>query len=240
MTHPDLFGLILGDHIQTKDKIIYYSERDDNLIEQRSSEIYFLSSDNWREAEVNILENVGNKILDVGCGAGRHSFHLQETGHIVTALDNSEGALGVCRQRGVKNTILGSIFQLGNLGNKFDSILFFGSNLSLCGSPDNLLDILQTLHEITSNEGNVIFDFRSPVPTDNPIHLRYHQKNTALGIPVGQLKFRLRYLDQKSDWINFYLPTRDELDELLIIAGWEITRELIEGRTHYMVINKSI
>lgn len=66
MTHPDLFGLILGDQIQTKDKIIYYSERDDNLIEQRSSEIYFLSSDNWSKAEVNILENVGNKILDVG------------------------------------------------------------------------------------------------------------------------------------------------------------------------------
>lgn len=240
MDHPDLFGVILSDQYMTEEKIFYFSERDDDLIEFRSADSYFAPSTNWRKSEKIILERVGEKILDIGCGAGRHSLYLQEMGKSIVALDNSQGALEVCRKRGIIKTKMGSIFELDKLNEKYDTILLFGANLSLCGSPDNLLNILQTIHEITSDDGNLIFDFRSPIPTDNQIHLQYHNKNIEQGLPVGQLRFRLRYLDLKSDWINFYLPTRDELDELLNITGWEITQELVEGMTHYMVINKSI
>ena len=238
--HPDLFGLILSDQYGSKEKIHYFSERDDDLIEIRSASLYYLKSDNWNNSEVIILDRVGEKILDLGSGAGRHSIYLQNKGKSVLAFDNSAGALEVCKKRGVKNTQLGSIFDLGKLDKKFDSILLFGHNLFLSGSPDNLLNILQIFHDITTVDGNVIFDYRSPIPTDNSIHQAYHKKNQGQGLPVGQLRFRLRYLDKNSDWIDFYLPTRDELIELLNISGWEITHELIEDSMHYLVINKSI
>jgi SAM-dependent methyltransferase len=59
--------------------------------------------DSYAETQVDLLERVlglgeGDRILDVGCGAGRHSILLQERGYDVTGVDLSPRLLRLARQ----------------------------------------------------------------------------------------------------------------------------------------------
>jgi SAM-dependent methyltransferase len=44
----------------------------------------------------------GNKILDLGCGSGDHSFYFKERGLDVTAIDLSEKMIKFCKKKGIK------------------------------------------------------------------------------------------------------------------------------------------
>ncbi len=48
------------------------------------------------------MEFVNGRVLDVGCGAGRHSLYLQKKGFDVLGIDVSPLAVKVCRLKGVK------------------------------------------------------------------------------------------------------------------------------------------
>jgi tellurite methyltransferase len=55
------------------------------------------------KAVINLLEKIDhakiNKVLDLGCGIGRHSIQLAKAGFSVTALDVSSECLAVLRQK---------------------------------------------------------------------------------------------------------------------------------------------
>lgn len=58
----------------------------------------------WTATEVSFLENLfklpsGSRILDVGCGTGRHSVELAKRGYQVTGVDISPGMLDVARKK---------------------------------------------------------------------------------------------------------------------------------------------
>ena len=52
MIYKDLFGKILKDQYQNNGDIIYFSERDDNLIEHRSAKSYFTTTNEWSQDEI--------------------------------------------------------------------------------------------------------------------------------------------------------------------------------------------
>ena len=69
-------------------------ERDDNYIDTGSDAgLYFTEYDEWSPLERRAIEFAKGRILDIGCGAGRHALYLQEKGFDVTAIDNSPGAI---------------------------------------------------------------------------------------------------------------------------------------------------
>lgn len=49
------------------------------------------------------------RILDVGCGSGRHSLYLQGKGFDITGVDFSPGAIEVCRLRGLRKAFAPSV-----------------------------------------------------------------------------------------------------------------------------------
>jgi SAM-dependent methyltransferase len=51
--------------------------------------VFFSSYEQWAEAEREALKEVRGRILDIGCGAGRHALYFQERGHEVVAVDIS-------------------------------------------------------------------------------------------------------------------------------------------------------
>ena len=79
-------------------------ERGDDYISAASAvpKMYFSEYEDWPIHEKSAMEFVKGRVLDVGCGVGRHSLHLQKKGFDVLGIDNSPLAIKVCKLRGLK------------------------------------------------------------------------------------------------------------------------------------------
>ena len=56
-------------------------ERDDGYIDLGPNVgVYFSSYEEWFLCEKKAMDFVKERVLDIGCGAGRHSLYLQEKG----------------------------------------------------------------------------------------------------------------------------------------------------------------
>lgn len=51
-------------------------ERDDGYIDAMSPKAYFSEYEDWPLIEQKAMESVKGRVLDIGCGAGRHSLYL--------------------------------------------------------------------------------------------------------------------------------------------------------------------
>ena len=77
-------------------------ERDDGYFGLSGGpEHYFRKYEQWPTSEQKPMAYVHGRVLDIGCGAGRHALYLQEQGHLVTGIDVSPLAIHVCRTRGL-------------------------------------------------------------------------------------------------------------------------------------------
>ena len=84
----DAFGHEIHDHFKGKGgyEII---ERDDGFFSTSTGpRLYFLEYEEWPASEQEAMKYVRGKVLDVGCGAGRHSLYLQGQGFDVVGIDN--------------------------------------------------------------------------------------------------------------------------------------------------------
>jgi len=62
--------------------------------------MYFRSFAEWSVQEQQAIEYVSGRVLDVGCGAGRHCLYLQSTGLEVVGVHLSPLAVEVSRDAG--------------------------------------------------------------------------------------------------------------------------------------------
>jgi len=234
----DVFGLAIKHQLESKDPIYHHIERDDGYLEAKRTDFYFSLPSNWPSQELELLKHAKSPILDIGCGAARHSLYLQDQGYDVEALDVSEGALFVTKQRGVKRTILGSAHNLPSFEDPFATYLLLCNNFGICGSPAGTMQMLEILHRLSTQDTKILLSYRSPIPTENPFHFAYHKRNQAMGLPIGQATLRIRYLSYKSAWFGLYLPTPEEFRNVIQRAGWKIAMDLIDYNIHYVVLEK--
>src|SRR5688572_335456 len=100
----DAFGQQLLAQLNGQTAMAEFIEREDGYLEAGSEPgLYFLEYEQWSLLEQQAVDRAKGRILDIGCGAGRHSLYLQQKGFAVTGIDNSPGAVEVCKLRGLKN-----------------------------------------------------------------------------------------------------------------------------------------
>jgi SAM-dependent methyltransferase len=90
-------------------------ERDDGYLSVADAARYFAGPDEWSNLEQRACEQVSGRILDIGCGAGRHAVVLRSSGRDITGLETSPGAASVARERGI-TVAEGSIAQPPDIG----------------------------------------------------------------------------------------------------------------------------
>ena len=204
-------------------KGVHFLERDDGYIKAMDASLYFSKPFSWPDAEASALRNLTGRVLDIGAGAGRHSVALQNRGCEPTALDISPGAVEVCRQRGIKRTFQGSVFDLLEAPvDSFDSLILMGNNLSLLQSDARAAGMFDAMRELLNPGGSVIGTCLDPYITDNPDHLSYHEANRAAGRFPGQIRMRFRYRRLASDWFNILFMSPAELRALAERSGWAV------------------
>ena len=175
------------------------------------------------------MKYVKGRVLDIGCGAGRHSLYLQGKGFDVTGIDNSPLAIKVCSARGLKKARLMSIRDIGQFEPRsFDTVIMMGNNFGLFGSYKLARALLKKLHRITSPDALIVAATRDPYTTNDPDHLGYHKLNKKRGRMGGQLRIRVRYKTTVGSWFDYLLVSKDELTEILQNTGWKV-KHYIDG-----------
>jgi SAM-dependent methyltransferase len=106
--------------------------------------------------ETNAMKLAKGNILDVGCGAGSHSLYLQGKGNKSTAIDTSEGAIEVCRLRGVRDARHIDLLQLKN--EKFDTIIMLMNGTGVFQKLENMDTYLQHLKTLLNPNGQLLID----------------------------------------------------------------------------------
>ena len=168
----DAVGQSLWAHYSGKESF-QVIEREDSYTDAMGTEAYFSEHKDWPAHEQKSMEFVKGKVLDIGCGAGRHSLYLQEKGFDVLGIDISPLAVNVCKLRGLKKTEVMSIEELNFKPESFDTILMMGNNFGLLGNFQKARRLLRRFHKVTSNNARIIATTNDVSKTDNPFHLEY-------------------------------------------------------------------
>jgi SAM-dependent methyltransferase len=163
---------------------------------------YFSRYEGWSLNTKKALEFVKGRVLDVGCGAGRHSLYLQGKGFDVLGIDISPFAIKVCKLRGLKKAEVLSIEKAVFKAYFFDTVLMLGNNFGLFGSFKKAQVLLKRIYKKTSKDALIITESFKPYRTKNPDHLEYHELNRKRGRMSGQLRIRIRYKKYATKWFD--------------------------------------
>ncbi len=126
---------------------------------QEWATIYDAPTNPLKEAESKVLAGIigdvtGRKVLDLGCGTGRHAILLARAGALVTGVDFSEEMLAVARKNsaGLGVTYINAELGAVPLEDQFDLVL---CSLVLSHVPD-LLPVMKEMARLTCPGGKVI------------------------------------------------------------------------------------
>ena len=219
----DAYGAAILDH--WREECGYeIVERDDGWIDySEGPPAYFAPYQDWTPHQREAIGLARGRVLDIGCGAGRHSLHLQERGHDVAGIDTSPSAIEVCRKRGLKNAIVMSVTKIGTELGTFDTILMLGNNFGLFGGYGGARWLLRRFKSITPENGRIIAESLDPYATENPDHFAYHRRNRNRGRMAGQLRLRVRYGAFKTPWFDYLLVSKNGMEGILRGTGWAVS-----------------
>jgi SAM-dependent methyltransferase len=217
----DAFGLALADWARDgTDPEVY--ERDDGFIDVGAgNELFLATYQDWPAPERQALRYVRGRVIDVGCGGGRVALHLQQRGHDVVGLDASPLAVKTTRLQGVKETWCGSVDTLTRRISSFDTVVLYGNNFGIFGTPDRLRRVLTAWATRMPPHAHILAESTSPYGGGAPgIDGAYCRRNRQRGLMAGQARLRVRYHDSATDWFWWLFVSRREMRSLLRGTGW--------------------
>ncbi len=195
-------------------------ERDDGFRDRTALGWLLAPYARWPLEEKQVLRFAHGRVLDVGCGAGRHSLYLQRKGLRVTGIDPSPVAVDLCRRRGLKDVRRIDARRL-HFGprERFDTVLFLGNNLGVAGSSTPA--VLRGLRSWTTPRARILATSRFPGWWIKR-HAASMRSNVRRGRPPGLTRIRIEYRGKVGDWFDLWLFSPDELARVARPAGWEI------------------
>jgi 2-polyprenyl-3-methyl-5-hydroxy-6-metoxy-1,4-benzoquinol methylase len=212
---------------------------DGRFILNGDSNSYFEPFEEWTSIQKLIAPEIKGRILDVGCGGGKHSLYFQENEQEVSAMDNSPKAIETCKIRGILKTIVCDVehFHLIEKSLKFDHIIFWGNNLGLFQSRDFFLYLMETLEHYTHHDSIIHLESMSPygegfLDTETVEYVHQNILRKRLG---GQMNTRIRYKKFVTPWTDYLFLSIEELRELVNLTNWEIIN-IVEDNDTYQYI----
>jgi SAM-dependent methyltransferase len=223
MSQTDLFAEALWAYYQTGHANLR-TERDDGFRGKEDVSWYFTRPSEFPPHEKAALRLARGHVLDVGCGAGRHSLYLQNKGLHVTAVDVSPSLVELAQERGVKDVqIADATGKLPFRAGQFGTVLLFGNNLGIGGTIPGFRSMLRELKRVSSSGARILGTTRMPNTTD-PRSCCYLRRNIAQRRPAGQVRLRLEFGGKQGGWFNLLLFSPTELMQMASKEGWELTR----------------
>jgi SAM-dependent methyltransferase len=198
------------------------TEREDGFKTPEDVSWYFTTFRDFPLHEKRALGFARGNTLDIGCGAGRHSLYLQSRHLRVTAADVSPDIISLAQARGVKDARVADICRrLPFRDGEFDTVILFGNNLGICGTPQKFQRMLRELHRITSTRGRILATTRMPNTTD-AAQIGYLRQNVSRGRSIGQIRLRLILGALRGAWFELLLLAPTDLLQLAAKEKWKL------------------
>jgi SAM-dependent methyltransferase len=219
----DAFGAALLDWVQggTVPETI---QRDDGYVEDGAGpEAYLARPTAWPAAERRALAHLRGRVADLGCGAGRTSVVLQQRGFDVVGIDASALAVRAAQIFGVHDARRASASTFHREIADFDSIVMFGNNFGMFGTPDRAHRLLSRWAARAATGTRILAESTSAYGGGAPITDRgYYRRNKELGLAPGHTRLRIRYGDVIGPWTDWLFVSRDELRRIVRGTGWSV------------------
>jgi SAM-dependent methyltransferase len=240
----DAYGAMMLAALEEEADVAEIVERDDGLINASLTgpAMYFAPFRRWPPHHRQAMRFVRGRVLDVGAGAGRVSLHLQERGHEVVAIDNSPGAIAVCRRRGVHEAHLLDFADVDDSLGTFDTVVMLGNNFGVFGSAAKAKRLLRRLRALTSDDARILAesgDVSRRGNGDAPWHVEYRRANVERGRLPGQIRIRIRFRKLVGPWFDYPMVSPAEMQEILDRTGWELEQTIDSDDTYVAVIQKA-
>ena len=239
MMNMDIFGLALRYFYVDKCKVELLVERDDGYSSLDDVSKYFSTYEYWRRCERLAIQHAKGRVLDIGCGAGRHSLYLISKGFEVYSIDISPCALEVALRRGVPNPVLMDMNRLGFRDGIFNTIVLLGGGLGLAGKLDDIKKFLSYVRKLLCSNGVLIGSSADPFKTLDARHIRYHERNRRRGIYPGTVKIRLAMNSLRSPWFYYTLLDPKTLQKICNETGWKIIKKYEDDYYYAVVLAKA-
>ena len=185
----DLFGKAILDYQTNNSPENIVTETNISEADEMSVKYLFRSFNEMPNLEKKALQLCNGKILDVGCGAGSHSLHLQNKGFEVVAIDISSNAIKTCHSRGLIVARNQNVIDLEN--EKFDTIILLMNGTGIFRTLEETSTYLQKLKSLLNPNGQILID------SSDIIYMFDEDADGSKLIPTkgyyGELTFNINY-----------------------------------------------
>lgn len=221
--NKDIFGTAIRAYYKEKDTTPITVHSPDFDDDETPVPYLFRTFEEMPNLEQQALDLCKGKVLDVGCGAGSHTLYLQKKkGVDVIAIDTSEGAIEIAKDRGVINIVQKDFYEIRN--QKYDTLLLLMNGSGIIGKLDNLDAFFGHCKTLLKENGSVILD------SSDLIFLFEDEFIDTEGY-YGELKYTLSYKNEVSeefDWLYI-----DEETLKIFAEKNNFTCEIVAKGTHY-------
>lgn len=195
--------------------------------EQIPTAYLFRTEKEMPKLELTALKLCRGKVLDVGAAAGCHSIFLQKEGFNITALEKSELAVGVMKNRGIKKVICADIYSFS--GEKYDTILLLMNGTGIGETIEGLKKLLLHLKSLLTENGQILID-------SSDIKYLFEEEDGSLWIDLanpkyyGEMEYKVAYKKSttKFNWLFVDFDSLKKIaDELGLIC------KLLEVSGHF-------
>jgi 2-polyprenyl-3-methyl-5-hydroxy-6-metoxy-1,4-benzoquinol methylase len=222
----DLFGKALLDYHNgnyTVDIITSTSISEDDVL---PLPYLFRNYDEMPKLEQKALQLCKGKILDVGCGSGSHSLFLQDKGLDVKAIDVSEGAIEVAKQRGVAHA---EVLDVLNETETVDTILLLMNGTGIFQDMSQVSTYLKHLKSLLKPKGQILID-------SSDIKYMYQDEDGGIWFDAnndyyGELDYFLSYKGEQEHPMKWLYLDYNTL--LTVCTSVGLTCELVLEGEHF-------
>jgi len=221
----DVFGKALSDFYKNGEADVLWLHNSYDEPEEMPIDFFFRDDEEMPLLELQALQMCEGKVLDIGAGVGSHALVLQAFNTDVTAIDVSEAAVNIMKDRGVKKALLQDVFTYEE---KFDTILMLMNGIGLTGTLPGFKAFLIKLKKLINPGGQVLFD-------TSDIAYLYEDLPKPQNHYYGEVSYQYEYKGEKDNWFNWLYIDPKTIKIIADETGW--TSEIIfdDDEDQYLV-----
>lgn len=221
----DIFGTALADYHAGDRSVTFEWHRDDDTLSHQDFHGLFAGLNGFEREGMNFAED---RILDIGCGAGKHLLAFQERGLDCMGIDFSHDAIAICKERGVRQCVHANAFSLPFEDASFGSVTLFSNGLSIGGTPLGVTNLMRELARVVKDGGTLISFNRDVSRGGNEIDKSYRKANLSEGRSIGQVRMRGCYDGRFGHWFDWMFVAPKDFVAYGAKTGWG-SQHIVKG-----------